>query len=97
MIKTQLSSNTIPLREFKTTIATCLKNAQEYGHPLIITQHGKPAGVLLSPTEYDALLYQQQLIASIQRGLADVDAGKVYSTDEVRATLAEKRLARQNV
>ncbi len=96
MVNVQISSDIIPLREFKTSITACLKKAQESGHPLIITQHGKPAGVLLSPAEYDALVYQQQFVASIQRGLADVDAGNVYTTEEVRAILTEKRLARQN-
>ena len=96
MVNVKISSDIIPLREFKTSITASLKKAQESGHPLIITQHGKPAGVLLSPAEYDALVYQQQFIASIQRGLADVEAGNVYTTEEVKAILTEKRLARQN-
>lgn len=87
----RISSDIIPLGEFKTGISACLKKVRSTGHPLIITQNGRPAGVLLSPEEYDNLVYRKQFIESIERGMMAAEVGDVYSTEEVRAKLAEKR------
>ena len=46
-----ISNDIVPIAEFKTSISKWFKNLQNTGHPLIITQNGKPAGVLLSPNE----------------------------------------------
>jgi prevent-host-death family protein len=49
----KIASDIIPLGEFKTGISACMKKVQATGHSLIITRNGRPAGVLLSPVEYD--------------------------------------------
>lgn len=92
----RISSDIIPLGEFKTGISTCLKKVQATGHPLIITQNGRPAGVLLSPEEYDNLVYSKQFTESVEQGLKAEESGEVYSSDEVRTKLAEKRAARKS-
>ncbi|UWX58676.1 type II toxin-antitoxin system Phd/YefM family antitoxin [Chlorobaculum sp. MV4-Y] len=91
----RISSDIIPLGEFKTSISTCLKKVQATGHPLIITQNGRPAGVLLSPEEYDNLVYRKQFIESVEQGLMTAEEGEVYSTDELRRRFAEKRATRK--
>ena len=85
----QIASDIIPLGEFKAGISSCFKKVQTTGHPLIITQNGRPAGVLLSPVEYDNLVYRKQFIESVEQGLAAAESGKVYSTDEVRKMFAK--------
>ena len=87
----KIASDIIPLGEFKTGISACMKKVQATGHPLIITQNGRPAGVLLSPVEYDNLVYRKQFIESVEQGLAAAESGEVYSSEEVRKIRAEKR------
>ena len=85
----QIANDIIPLGEFKTGLSACMKKVQVTGQPLIITQNGRPAGVLLSPVEYDNLVYRKQFIESVEQGLAAAESGKVYSTDEVRKMFAK--------
>jgi antitoxin YefM len=59
--------------------------------PLIITQNGKPAGVLLSPGDYDELVYKKAFLDSVERGIADTKSGKVFSTKELKSALIERR------
>jgi len=92
MKQISVSNDIVPVGEFKTNISKWLKNIRDTGHPLIITQNGKPAGVLLSPAEYDELVYKKLFIESVNRGLADADAGRVHSTKEVREELKKRRL-----
>ena len=91
----QIASDIIPLGEFKAGISACFKKVQLMGHPLIITQNGRPAGVLLSPAEYDALVYRKQFSESVELGLAAAEAGVVYGTEEVQRMFAEKRDSRK--
>jgi antitoxin YefM len=90
-----VSDDIIPIGEFKTKISKWLKTINQTKHPLIITQNGRPAGVLLSPSEYDELIHKKSFIDSIDRGLADIEAENIYSTIEVKKEL-NKRRAKKN-
>lgn len=50
-----IADDIVPVAEFKASISKWLKSIQNTGHPLVITQNGKPAGVLLLiDVEYEA-------------------------------------------
>jgi len=91
-----VSSDIIPIGEFKTNLSKCLRNVRETGHPLVITQNGRPAGVLLSPAEYDELIHNKLFIDSIDRGISDANSGNVYSTDQLREELEKRRVLRES-
>ena len=86
-----ITNDIVPIAEFKTGISKWFKSLKETGHPVIITQNGKPAGVLLSPGEYDDLVYKKSFLDSVSRGIADAESGKTYRTQEVRAVLKGRR------
>jgi len=86
-----VANDIVPIAEFKTSIAKWFKTLQNTGRPLIITQNGKPAGVVLSPNDYDDLVYRKSFLDSVDRGIADADSGKTYSTEEIRAKLTDIR------
>ncbi len=94
MEKFSVSNDIIPIGDFKAGLSKWLKSVQKTGHPLVITQNGHPAGVLLSPEEYDALVYQKLFIESVNRGISDAESGAVYSTDELRKKLKDRRAER---
>jgi antitoxin YefM len=81
----------VPIGEFKTGISKWFKNIQNTGHPLIITQNGKPAGVLLSPKEFDHLVYRRAFLDSVSRGIADAESGITLRTKEIREALRNRR------
>ncbi|MCK5146931.1 type II toxin-antitoxin system Phd/YefM family antitoxin [bacterium] len=95
MKKFCVASDIIPVGEFKTGIAKYLKNIQETDHPVIITQNGRPAGVLLSPNEYDNLIHSKIFVDSVNRGLSDVESGNTFSTEEVKSKLNILRASRR--
>jgi len=84
-----VSNDIIPIGEFKTKIAKWFKSIQETGQPLIITQNGWPAGVLLSPQEYDELIYRRSFLLSVDRGIDDAENGRFFTTEEVMSNLFE--------
>lgn len=50
----------------------------------MITQNGKPAGVLNSPAEFDDLRQSKLFIESISQGLADSEKGDDLTTDKLK-------------
>lgn len=55
---------------------------------------GRSVEVLANAALRDYVRYENQVGASIERGMADLDAGRARSTHEVLAYLAEQRRAR---
>ena len=89
-----ISKDIVPISEFKSSLSKWLKNIQNTGHPLVITQNGRPAGVLLSPSEYDELVYKRHFLDSVNRGISDAESGNVYSTKELKRELDKRRQRR---
>ena len=86
-----ISNDIVPIAEFKTNISKWFKTLQASRHPLIITQNGKPAGVLLSTADYDELVYRKSFLDSVERGIADAESGQTVTTDELRRSLRSRR------
>ena len=91
MKQINIANDIVPVAEFKMQISKYLRNIKSTGRPMVITQNGKPAGVLLSPDDFDELVYQKSLIDSINRGLSDIKEGNIYTTEELRAELEKRR------
>ena len=86
-----VTNDIVPIAEFKTSISKWFKSLQNTGHPVIITQNGKPAGVLLSPNDYDELVYRKSFLDSVGKGIADAESGRTYSTEQIKAALTTRR------
>ena len=86
-----VATGIVPIAEFKSGISKWFREIRDSGSPLVITQNGKPAGVLLSPQEYDALVYRRDFLDSVERGLEDAQAGRALDTQTVRAALRVRR------
>jgi prevent-host-death family protein len=86
-----ITNDIVPIAEFKTSLSKWFKSLRNTGHPLIITQNGKPAGVLLSPNDYDELVYNKSFLDSVGKGITDADSGRTYRTKELRAALTSRR------
>jgi prevent-host-death family protein len=86
----RVSESIVPVSDFKAQASEWLRRVGESGQPLVITQHGKPAGVLLSPQAFDELMAQAHFVAAVEEGLADADAGRVHSHADVVAEMKKR-------
>jgi antitoxin YefM len=90
-----VSNDIIPVGQFKSGLAKYLKEIQIKRNSLIITQNGKPAGVLISPAEFDELRQTKLFIDSISRGLSNSEKGEVFSTSQLRRELQKTRSGKE--
>jgi prevent-host-death family protein len=79
----KISEDLVPVSDFKAHAAELLRRIAETGQPLVITQNGKAAGVVLSPARFDELTERVRFSEAVNAGLADSDAGRVLPHEVV--------------
>lgn len=79
-----------PLSEFRANAAAFVSQVKETKRPLILTQHGRSAAVLLDVAEYEALVEQVELLRDVRQAEKELSEGK--GIDHAQAK--EKVLAR---
>jgi len=81
----RIAENIVPLSDFKARASEMLKKISETGAPIIITQNGRAAGVLLSPAEFDVLIDRTRFVNAVAAGIADVESGRVVEHESMVA------------
>ncbi len=79
----QVSEDIVPIGEFKAHLSKKFRELRTRRRPLVVTQNGKAAAILLAPEEFDRLMSQAQFVAAVQEGLDDLGAGRVLGDDEL--------------
>jgi len=78
-----ISQNIVSLSDFKNKASGMLREIQSSHRPLVITQNGKAAAVLISPSDFDLLTEQARFVDAVQKGLADVQDGRMLSDEDL--------------
>lgn len=87
MKRLQLSEDILPLGELKTQASRVLRQLRTSRRPVVITQNGRAAAVLITPEEFDRWRENEHFLAAVQDGLADVEAGRTLPDEEVERLL----------
>ena len=69
----KVSEDIVPLSEFKASASKWLKRISLTGAPVVITQNGRAAAVLVSPGEFDALTERARFLSAVADGMADAE------------------------
>lgn len=76
---------------FKSNSSDLVSRLRKTGHPLMLTVNGTVELVVQDADAYQALLDRVEAIEGIQRGLADVKAGRTRPARQAFARLRRKR------
>lgn len=83
----QIADDIIPLARFKAHASQVFKQLHDEQRPVVITQNGKPAGVLITPEDFDQVQQHRRVVAAIREGLDDVEAGRVFDDEQMTVEL----------
>ena len=75
--------NIKPLTDFRNHIKDYIKELKVNKNPIILTQHGKSAAVLLNPDKFQELQDQIEFMRKVALGLDDVKNKRLHSLDDV--------------
>jgi len=84
-----LEADIKPVTDFRANSAAMLEQVRNSGRPIILTQRGRSAAVVIDIRSYQALLDELDELRDITRGIADADAGRVHSHDDARSLALE--------
>ena len=73
-----------PVSEFRNKAAGFIEQVHETKRPLIITQNGKSAAVLLDVSVYDDMVEKLELMRDVETANQQYSEGKYFTLDESR-------------
>ena len=75
MQRIKINQDIRSMSEFRTGIASFMKQVHDTKRPLIITQHGKGAAVLLDVNEYELMQEKIELLQDVQLSMSQINNG----------------------
>jgi len=73
-----------PLSEFRKKSADFMKRLKKEKQPIVLTQHGKSAAVLMDVSEYERVIKKMEMLEDLLEAKQQVEQGKIYSMDEAK-------------
>jgi prevent-host-death family protein len=90
MRRPNLDEDVQPVSEFRANAAKFVQRVRETRRPLVLTQHGRSAAVLMDVGEYEKLLDTIELLRAVNEGERRVEAGRGVGHDEAMARLLDE-------
>ena len=75
----------IPVTDLRQDAAAALKRLRTSKHPVVITQRGRAAAIMISIEEYERGEHERQILRILARGEREIRRGKGHDLDEVLA------------
>ena len=87
MQRIHLSQDIRPLSEFRANAAALIKQVQHTGRPLVLTQRGHSAAIVLDVQAYEQLLEELELLRDVHAAEREMDTGDGTPHQEAKALL----------
>jgi prevent-host-death family protein len=87
----------IPISDLRQDASSVLKRVRASKDPLVITQRGRAAAVMLSVEEYERSENERQILRLLARGDREIAAGEGFDLDTVLAEADESLTKEQAV
>lgn len=79
-----------PLSEFRANAAAFVNQVRETRRPLILTQHGRSAAVLLDVKAYEDLIEHAELLHDVQLAEMQISEGKYIEHADFKKYIFER-------
>ncbi len=90
MQRLKINQDIRPMSEFRSGVASFLKQVHDTKRPLVITQHGKGVAVLLDVNEFEDMQEKIELYEDLKKSIAQIDAGAGVSHDDAKKQVLKR-------
>lgn len=90
MNRIHLGQDIRPLSEFRANAAALIKQLQTTRRPLVLTQRGHSAAVVLDVQEYERLLEEVELLRDVHAAEQELEAGGGLPHEEAKAQIRSR-------
>ena len=91
MNRINLETDIRPLSDFRANITSIIDEIKRTKKPIVLTQHGRSAAVILDVAEYEKILEKIDLLSDIELAESQIEKGQGLRHDKAK-TLILKRL-----
>jgi prevent-host-death family protein len=86
----RLDTDIKPVSEFRANAAELIEQVKTSGRPLVLTQRGHSAAVVLDVSEYEQMVDEIDVLRDIHTAVQQIDAGLGVSNREAKAELRRR-------
>jgi prevent-host-death family protein len=85
-----LDTDIKPVSEFRANAAGLIEQVKSSGRPLVLTQRGHSAAVVLDVSEYEQMIDEIDVLRDIHTAVQQIEAGRGVSNREAKAELRRR-------
>ena len=90
MHRIQLDQDIQPLSEFRSKVAFYFDKVKKTKRPLVITQNGKSAAILIDVSEYEAMVDKIEVLEDIKLAEEQISKGMEISHQAVKKRFSKR-------
>jgi len=86
----RIATDIKPVSDFRANAAGMIEQVKTSGRPLVLTQRGESAAVLLDVAVYQELIEELELLSDVRTAMKQVENGEVLSNSAAKAELRKR-------
>ncbi len=90
MKRIKLDKDIQPLSAFRANAASIIQQVKEEHRPVVITQHGKGAAVLLDIADYEEMVDTIEMLKEVSQARRELDQGKGVPHEDAMKSARER-------
>ncbi len=90
MASIRFSEDIRPLSEFRANAAAFIEQVQATHRPIVLTQHGRGAAVLLDISEYERLVERVEVLEDIRLAETQITRGEGVEHEEAKRQVLDR-------
>jgi prevent-host-death family protein len=88
--RVKLNTDIRPLSEFRANAAELLEHVKSSRRPLVLTQRGHSAAVVLDVGEYERMVEEIDLLSDVRTAIQQIESGEAVSNRDAKAELRRR-------
>jgi len=85
-----LNTDIRPVSEFRANAAELIEHVKRSRRPLVLTQRGHSAAVVLDVAEYERMVDEIDLLGDVRTAIQQIDTGQAISNRHAKAELRRR-------
>lgn len=90
MNRINLETDIRPLSDFRANITAIIEEIKQTKRPVVLTQHGRSAAVVLDVSEYERILEKIELLSDLEIAESQIATGQGISHDQVKSQILQR-------
>jgi antitoxin YefM len=86
----RLDTDIKPVSDFRANAAELIEQVRSSGRPLVLTQRGHSAAVVLDVAQYERMVEEIDLLSDVRTAVQEIEAGQGVPNREAKAELRRR-------